>query len=283
MFDQALKKIISEISTEYGMEPAVLLAVVEVESAGKMGVMVKRRFEPLIRFEGHYFYRLLPAAKRNVAVVRKLASAIAGRVKNPFTQDGRWRLLRAAMAIDRPAALASVSWGAGQVMGAHWRWLGYASIDALVSEARDGAAGQIRLMMRFIDKAGLIEKLNRHDWRGFARAYNGPAFRKNKYDQKMARAYRKHLAASGRAGPPPKRKARRNALAMLAMGSTGAAVKQLQKDLAGLGFGIRADGDFGPATQRAVKHFQSENRLKADGIAGPKTFEMLRRKLPPAG
>jgi hypothetical protein len=42
-------------------------------------------------------------------------------------------------------------------MGAHWAWLGFDSVDALVEEARSGAAGQARLMARYIEKAGLAE------------------------------------------------------------------------------------------------------------------------------
>ena len=117
LFDQDLKDALMVISADHRIEAEALYAVVEVESAGKLGTPIRGRFEPLIRFEGHYFYGLLPAAKRNVAVVSGLAHASAGRVKNPLTQSGRWLLLRSAKRIDRSAAFVSVSWGAGQVHG----------------------------------------------------------------------------------------------------------------------------------------------------------------------
>ena len=47
----------------------------------------------------------------------------------------------------------------------------------------------------------------------------------------------------------------------------GVPVKRLQEKL-----GITADGDFGPATEKAVKDYQSANGLAVDGIAGPDTF-----------
>jgi len=75
------------------------------------------------------------------------------------------------------------------VTGAHWAWLGYPSVDALVEEAREGLAGQLRLMARYIEKAGLAEALRAHDWAAFARGYNGPAYRRNRYDTKLAAAY----------------------------------------------------------------------------------------------
>ena len=39
--------------------------------------------------------------------------------------------------------------------------------------------------------------------------------------------------------------------------------------------GIGADGDFGPGTERALKQWQHENDLVADGVAGPATLAKL--------
>ena len=281
MFDQTLIKEISVIASDHDIEPEALMAVIEVESNGKLGAKINGRLEPMIRFEGHYFYRLLPTAKRNVAIVRGLASSRAGKIKNPFRQSARWKLLKRAEAIDRSAALSSISWGVGQVMGSHWRWLGFASVDALVAKVREGATGQVDLMMRYIAKAGLVEKLQNHDWAGFARAYNGPAYKRYKYDVKMRKAYQKFCKSSGRSSAPVYWR-ERNRLSILQLGSLGDAVKELQEKLKAIGFMLAIDGDFGPATERALKTFQRECRLKIDGIFGPKTLEMLRRKLPPA-
>ena len=256
-----------------GLEPAALLAVAEVESAGRAFAVVDGRQEPLIRFEAHYFDRRLDAAKRAVARAQGLAAPVAGAVANPAAQAARWRLLRQAAAIDAKAAYESTSWGLGQVMGAHWALLGYAGVEALVAEARSGAAGQFALMVRYIDKAGLKDALHRQDWAAFARGYNGPGYAGNGYDRKIAAAYRRHAGAAATVATPAP------AEPVLRQGARGEAVRELQRSLTALGHPVAADGAFGPATAAALKKFQRRNGLAADGIAGPATFAALHRAL----
>lgn len=57
---------------------------------------------------------------------------------------------------------------------------------------------------------------------------------------------------------------------VLRKGSKGPGVAIMQEAL-----GIGADGDFGPGTERALKKWQADNGLTADGIAGPATFAKL--------
>lgn len=257
-----------------GIEPAALLAVADVESAGVAFAAIDGRREPLIRFEAHYFDRRLSEKNRAVAREKGLAAPVAGAIANPRTQSARWRMLEQAAAIDAKAAYESVSWGLGQVMGAHWAWLGYASVDALVAEARSGAAGQARLMALYIEKAGLAPSLRSHNWPTFARGYNGPAYAQNGYDLKIAAAYNSYAKGGTgmRAGP-----------SLLRKGSRGEAVTDLQRSLTALGYPLAADGIFGSATARAVKRFQTDHALAADGIVGPKTATALRAALAPPG
>lgn len=58
--------------------------------------------------------------------------------------------------------------------------------------------------------------------------------------------------------------------AMLRKGDRGNSVRELQTKL-----GITADGDFGPATDRAVRAFQAKHGLVADGLVGPATWAAL--------
>ncbi len=179
------------MATEAGLDPAALLAVAEVESGGCALFTVEGRKEPAIRFEGHYFDRRLSGRIRDYARKHGLSAPEAGAIRNPAVQAERWLLLERAMGLNPKAALESTSWGLGQVMGAHWQWLGYESVKAMVAEARGSVVGQVQLMLRYIDKAGLAGLLRAHDWRGFARRYNGPAFARNRYDTRMAEAWRR--------------------------------------------------------------------------------------------
>ena len=57
---------------------------------------------------------------------------------------------------------------------------------------------------------------------------------------------------------------------ILKIGSKGNDVKDLQEFL-----GIDTDGIFGKGTEKAVKKYQKENNLVADGIVGPATIEFM--------
>jgi zinc D-Ala-D-Ala carboxypeptidase len=64
----------------------------------------------------------------------------------------------------------------------------------------------------------------------------------------------------------------------LKQGMSGGDVKQLQIRIAGwvsYGENLALDGDFGPATEAALKRFQNNYGLNADGIAGSGTYSKL--------
>lgn len=265
MFDRSTLDAIERIAMRLKIEPAVLQAVVEVESDGRAFALVKGRQEPLIRFEGHYFDQRLKEPLRALARQQGLASPVAGKVKNPKDQPGRWAMLTRAGRIDKQAALESISIGVGQVMTAHWARLGFDSVVKMIGEARSGLDGQIEIMARYIEKFGLVDELQRLDFTGFARGYNGPGFRKYGYHLKMAAAYAR-ISGDGPVSA---------ASGMLRMGSTGAKVRELQALLVRAGHPVKVDGDFGPTTRDAVRTFQKTNKIRVDGVAGPETMRRL--------
>lgn len=66
----------------------------------------------------------------------------------------------------------------------------------------------------------------------------------------------------------------------LQRGSKGTQVRALQQALNAQGARLKVDGDFGPKTQAAVRHFQASRGLVADGIVGPRTRDALSERTP---
>ena len=64
-------------------------------------------------------------------------------------------------------------------------------------------------------------------------------------------------------------------MANLSYGSKGSDVAAMQQQLRNAGYNIAVDGSFGPATQAAVKDYQSKNGLAVDGIVGKNTSASL--------
>lgn len=64
----------------------------------------------------------------------------------------------------------------------------------------------------------------------------------------------------------------------LSRGASGSDVAQLQERIAGWaarGQNIAIDGQFGPATESALRRFQAGYGLSVDGIAGPQTYSKI--------
>lgn len=257
------------VSEKFGIEAAVVGAVIAVESGGLSSVGTSRL--PLIRWEGHYFYHFLKGEQRERAVREGLASPTPGAVKNPSSYVQRYSMLRQAVSIDVNAAYASVSIGIGQIMGAHYGALEYTSPRAMFEAACTGFEAQVLQLLLFIQGQGLSDELRRHDWSAFARAYNGPHYIQNEYHIQLAREFKKLSCDNRIAVSTPFRPIRSAAATMLRLGSVGARVRELQQLLVRAGESVSVDGDFGPATKKAVARFQQSAGLTVDGIAGPKT------------
>lgn len=166
---------------ELGVGLAELWAVIRVETRG-WGFFADRR--PQILYERHVFSRLTNGTFR----------ADAPNISNPkpggYLGGGKeYDRLSLAIALDREAALASTSWGIGQVMGFNAESLGYDNVEQMVQEMTISEDRQLEAMARFILGEDLHLALRMRDWTRFARGYNGPQFAKNQYDEKLRYAY----------------------------------------------------------------------------------------------
>lgn len=249
-------------AAEFDVPAGNLAAMVEVESAGKVFAEVNGQKRPLILFEPHIFYRRLKGDERDRAVAAGLAYSSQGKKPYPKTQAERWEQIEKAALINADEAYQSASYGVGQVMGYHWKALGFESLQALLDTMFAGVEGQIDVMLRYCRVNHLIDDLRDGRWLSLARGYNGPKYAQS-YAAKLQQAAAKFGGSSAdRDG-------------MLRLGSKGARVRELQTLLNRAGAKLAVDGDYGPSTRDALKVFQLKAGLKADGIYGPATEAAL--------
>lgn len=166
-----------------GVDVASVKAVTQVESRGS-GFLASG--EPVILFERHWMYKLLKQ-KGITPVISDVCDPKAGGYLGGTLEHVR---LGKAVKIDRECALQSASWGLFQIMGFHWKPLGYPSIQAFINDQYKSEGAQLQTFVKFIKVNPKIHSaLKSKNWAEFARLYNGPDYAKNKYDVKLQKAY----------------------------------------------------------------------------------------------
>ncbi len=168
-----------------GCEVAAVKAVAEVES-GKYGAFLPSG-EPVILFERHKFSQLTGHVYDQQ--YPDISNKKPGGYGPVSMQHAR---LQKAAALDRDAALQACSWGRFQVLGMNWESLGYASIQDFVNAMYRSEADQLDSFVRFVQTNGLANYLRTKNWAAFARGYNGPDYKINQYDTKLAAGYKKN-------------------------------------------------------------------------------------------
>jgi peptidoglycan hydrolase-like protein with peptidoglycan-binding domain len=252
-------------------EVAVLQAILEVESNGRA---FDDKGRLIILPEKHVFWRELPKNLRNKA--KRLGLAVPKWGKANYKglggsgSDARWDRLEAMAELEETAGLRSSSYAGPQIMGFNAQLCGYATVQEFVLALAETEAKQIEAFLTYLERVGLLQAIRDRDWRAIARRYNGSG-QVARYAGLMKAAYERIANKSGSVGSDS---------GLLRLGSEGYRVKALQERLVSLGYHVKPDGDFGPATRRQVVSFQADNGLKPDGVVGPRTSDMLDRAIP---
>lgn len=240
---------------------AHIMALVAVEASGETFWDIDGEMLVPVRHEAHWFGKL--TAYRFNKSHPDLSCFNWTPELAAKTRAGAWDQVRRAAALDLQAAYESTSWGGPQVMGFHWKRLGYLSVEEFVgSMSSKGDDGQMDAFARFVDADDILQfALRTGDWDTVEIRYNGGGYG-GAYAEKMRQAVKLYADPSAaNAAPAPR---------PLRIGQRGADVVVLQRAL-----GIVADGDFGQATHTAVRLFQETHGLVVDGIAGTMTCRAL--------
>lgn len=187
-----------EIASKLNVEPAVVLAVAEVESGGRHDLPDGR---PQILFEAHWFSKLTGHQYDDTH------PSISSRTWNRSLYRGgaaEWGRLNAAIALDADAAMQSASWGLFQIMGFNYKACGFKSVADFVAFIKGPDDADMEAFINFV-KANpkVLAAMRAKDWKAFALNYNGPGAVAS-YSAKMADAYAKFANQPSReeAGPP---------------------------------------------------------------------------------
>ncbi|MEJ0061298.1 MAG: N-acetylmuramidase family protein [Terricaulis sp.] len=170
------------VAAQLGCEWEAVAAVSEVESGPLGGFAADGR--PIILYERHLFSR--KTNHQYDASHPTISNSSAGGY--PRTQNERWAQLTQAYALAPDAAIESASYGRFQILGQNYGNLGMTA-HAYVSKMAKSEKDQLECFVGFVRANGLVDELQRRDWAGFARRYNGPGYAANQYDTKMAAAY----------------------------------------------------------------------------------------------
>jgi hypothetical protein len=106
---------------------------------------------------------------------------------------GNWKRekerLAQAITLDREAALKSASWGKFQIMGFNHAAAGFPVLQKFVNAMFKSEGAQLDAFVNFVMHEKLDDELREKRWADFARRYNGPGYKANAYDIKLAKAF----------------------------------------------------------------------------------------------
>ncbi len=251
-----------------GIDAATLWAMLHVETMG-CGFLASRR--PQILFERHIFSQLTNGAWEATApdVSNPQPGGYGASGDFQYTRLGKAFSINPADPVDqfvpsptRSAALASASWGLGQVLGTNAASVGFATIQDMVAAMSASEDGQLQAVVGFIQANKLEPALQNRDWATYAEKYNGHDYAKNQYDTKLAQAYALYQDAT----KTPDLTIRAGQLLLLLLGFNPTGI----------------DGSIGPNTLTALHNFQSQQQLSLTTGIDASVLATLTAALPAA-
>ncbi|MBM9595882.1 N-acetylmuramidase domain-containing protein [Roseitranquillus sediminis] len=240
----------------------MIKAVTAVEARGSG--FIKNTDMPCILFEGHWFHKFTRGAYDNHYPHLSYAKWTKQHYKGGRGEYDR--LLEAITVSDDPdPALRSTSWGLFQIMGFNHEMAGHATVREFVNAMAESEGNQLKAFVSFVEaEPELAESLRSQQWSDFASRYNGPGYKKNQYDTKLA-------AEFSRARIKLDEEASGDRLAF-ERGDTATLQSALN---VALDAGLTVDGWFGDKTRQALISFQEREGLQETGRIDSETCARL--------
>lgn len=223
------QRALDEAREIVGISNPAMWAVIHVESAGA-GYLADRR--PKILFERHKFHNategIFDARHPDISNPRAGGYGAGG--------AHQYDRLAEALSLNRRAALASTSWGLGQVLGSNFAVAGFTDVEDMVAKMVASERHQLLGMFNYIKGNNLARHLQNKNWTSFALGYNGQMAEENGYPQKLENAFNAFDD-----GSPPDIRVRIAQLALTFLGHGPGGV----------------DGIFGNNTRAALRRFEA--------------------------
>lgn len=182
---------IEGLAQRLGATTRQVKAVAKVESAGggwdNSGLLK-------CLWERHYMWRRVRFAMPGISDPKPGGYTIDA--NRDGINDSWEKLADAALRFPPLLAFESASFGKFQIMGAHWKSLGYRSSIDFVWRLSRSEVAHYEAFGRYIEVNGLLPALRRIDGdpenaRALAKGYNGGGYAKGGYHEKIAEAWRR--------------------------------------------------------------------------------------------
>lgn len=274
---------IAEVMRPFGLTEAHARTVIEVETNGKgydsLGQVA-------FLFEPHKFYQNVPKNMLQEAINLGLAYPHwKGPGSYPKTPALRWAQFQKAVALDETAAIKSASWGLGQIMGSECVECGFSSPQEMLTAFYQSEKAQVKAMMTLVKHRGLDKDLHNFPdisaCRHFALRYNGVAYEKNNYHNKLHDAYirwssRLKTVEATRPTPIPGSTIKVPPVDAIPADQikdttfrigdhdeedSGGPIWQMQKLFKDKGYSLLVDGKFGPGTRATVLAWKGNQNM----------------------
>lgn len=174
-----------------GVPAATVATVAHVENHG---AGFDAYGQPTLLFDRLQFYRrLLASGMHKTTVANHVAHSptlVHPRHDEHCHELTEYERFTLASEIDKNCAIEAGRWGMFRIMGLHWARLGYVDPLDFMLAMHQSEGSQLDAFCKFIltDRA-LLRAVQLCDWVTFAHQYNGPSFRTDLYDVKLAQTF----------------------------------------------------------------------------------------------